>query len=77
MSRRWNVVGLSLVTVLLMQSGASRTEARSGQRLFDVTTAHGVFDGAPVEPTDVFTPDDTPIYLWFRSLNGILSARSR
>jgi hypothetical protein len=66
MSGRWNLVGLILATLLLMQSGGSRTEARGAQRLFDVTTAHGVFDGVPVEPADLFTPDETPIYVWFR-----------
>lgn len=66
MSGRWNLVGLFLATVLLTQTAASRTEARSAQRLFNVTTAHGVFDGAPVEPADVFTPEETPIYVWFQ-----------
>ena len=63
---RWYPVGLILAAVLLMQPGTAQTEARSAPRLFDVTTAHGVFDGAPVEPADLFTPDETPIYVWFR-----------
>lgn len=63
---RWHPVGLILTAALLIQSGTSRTEARSAPRLFDVTTAHGVFDGAPVQPADLFTPDETPIYVWFR-----------
>ena len=63
---RWYPVGLILAAVLLMQAGTDQTEARSAPRLFDVTTAHGVFEGAPVEPADVFTPDESPIYVWFR-----------
>jgi hypothetical protein len=66
MRRRWNRVGACLAAVLLMTSGTSRTAARSSQRLFDVTTAHGVADGVPVEPADVFTPEESPIYVWYR-----------
>jgi hypothetical protein len=35
-------------------------------RIFDVTPAHGVVAGKPVGPSDVFTPDQNPIYVWFR-----------
>ena len=63
---RWYPVGLILAAMLLMQGGIARTQARSAPRLFDVTTAHGVFDGAPVKPADLFAPDETPIYVWFR-----------
>jgi len=58
--------GLLLVSAILMPGGALRTDARSAPRLFDVTAAHAVVDGLPVEPTDLFTPDDTPIYVWYR-----------
>jgi hypothetical protein len=63
MGRRWNVVGPFLATVLLTLSAASRTETQITPRLFDATTAHGVSDGVPLEPADVFTPDETPIYV--------------
>ena len=66
MSRRWNVFGALLGAMLLTLTGGSRTETRGTARLFDVVTAHGATDGVPVEPTDVFTPEDTPIYVSFR-----------
>ena len=66
MSCRQNVVGPLLGAMLLMLSGGSRTETRGTPSLFDVVTAHGVIEGVPVEPTDVFTPDDTPIYVSFQ-----------
>ena len=66
MSRRWNVFGALLGAMLLTLTGGSRTETRGTARLFDVVTAHGAIDGVPVEPTDVFTPEDTPIFVSFR-----------
>lgn len=36
-------------------------------RFFDVTTAHGIVDNRPDRPTSVFTPDDNPIFVWFRA----------
>ena len=66
MSRRWNVSGPLLIAMLVMLAGGSRTETRGTPRLFDVTMAHGVIDGLPVEPTDVFAPEDTPIYVSFQ-----------
>lgn len=60
-------VGIALV--MLMGSAGHSTPAPLGQagpRIFDVTPAHGVADGQPVQPGDVFTPDDNPIYVWFR-----------
>jgi hypothetical protein len=49
------------------QSGVSGAPAPSGgPRLLDVTMAHDVADGRPVRPSDVFTPDDHPIHVWFR-----------
>jgi hypothetical protein len=65
MDFRWIHAGL-LLPILLMQNVASRAETRSAPRLFDVVTAHGIFDGAPVEPAEVFTPEETPIYVSFR-----------
>jgi hypothetical protein len=65
MGFRWIHAGL-LLPMLLMQNLATRDETRSAPRLFDVVTAHGVFDGAPVKPADVFTPDETPIYVSFQ-----------
>jgi hypothetical protein len=66
MDRRRLLLGLFLVSAFLMRDSARRLEARSTPHLVDVTPAHGVFNGRPVEPTDLFTPDDTPIYVWFR-----------
>jgi hypothetical protein len=66
MSRRRNCVGVFLGAVLSMTSGSYRSDAWSSQRLFDVTTAHGVVDGAPEEPADVFTPEESPIYVGYR-----------
>lgn len=42
------------------------TPSSPGPRLLDVTLAHGVAAGRPVGPTDVFTPDENPLYVWFR-----------
>jgi hypothetical protein len=36
-------------------------------RIFDVTTARGVADRTPDRPTRLFSPDDNPIYVWFRA----------
>ena len=35
-------------------------------RIFSVATAYGVGEQGPVRPTDVFTPDTNPIFVWFR-----------
>jgi hypothetical protein len=43
-----------------------RGEGQTRLRLFDLTTAHGVVDRKPFRPTQVFAPDDNPIYAWFR-----------
>jgi len=45
---------------------AARSDERPRLRLFDVTAAHGVVDKRPFRPTQVFTPQDNPIYVWFR-----------
>jgi hypothetical protein len=42
------------------------TCAAQSPRLFDVTPAHGVSAGRPLEPGGVFTPGENPIYVWFR-----------
>lgn len=50
-------------------AGAGFMTPSDGQpaiRLFDLTTAHGVVDNKPFRPTQVFAPDDNPIYVWFR-----------
>lgn len=64
---RWRrLLGLLFVSTLFVPDAVVRTEGRSAPRLFDVTPAHAVVDGLPVEPTDHFTPEDTPIYVWYR-----------
>ena len=64
---RWRrLVGLLFVSTLLVPNAAVPTERRSAPHLVDVTAAHGVIDGLPFERTDRFTPDDTPIYVWYR-----------
>lgn len=45
---------------------SARADEQAALRLFDVTTAHGVVENRPFRPTQVFTPDDNPIYVWFR-----------
>jgi hypothetical protein len=64
-SHRCALIAPLVAAILLIQCG-SRLEARRSQRVFDVTTAHGVFDGTPWLPAEVFRPDEMPIYVWFR-----------
>ena len=40
--------------------------SQSGPRIFDATSARGVADGKPVQPGELFTPEENPIYVWFR-----------
>jgi len=64
---RWRrLVGLLFVSTVFVPGAVVRSDGRSAPRLFDVTAAHTVVDGRPIEPTDHFTPDDTPIYVWYR-----------
>lgn len=63
---RCTIVGVLVAMSLLIQSGEAAGQADRVPRLFDVTTARGVFDAGPVAPTAVFAPDETPIYVWFR-----------
>jgi hypothetical protein len=59
---------IALVIGMLVAIGGVATP--SGQpplRLFDLTTAHGVVDKRPFQPTQVFAPGDNPIYVWFRA----------
>jgi hypothetical protein len=60
------LLGRSLAACLLVGQTVAPAARASSPRLFDVTTAHGVFDGAPVEPSNMFTPDERTIYVWFR-----------
>jgi hypothetical protein len=60
------LLGCSLAACLLVGQTVEPAARASSPRLFEVTTAHGVFDGAPVDPSDVFTPDERTIYVWFR-----------
>ncbi len=62
---RCTIAGLMVAVTMLVPGRESAAQER-GPRLFDVMTARGVFDAAPVAPTAVFTPDETPIYVWFR-----------
>jgi hypothetical protein len=56
------------VFAALLLTGASGVHPAdaSAPTLYDVTTAHGVAAGVPVDPTDVFAPDDRSIYVWYR-----------
>jgi hypothetical protein len=60
------LLGRSLAACLLVGQTVAPGALTSSPRLFDVTTAHGVFGGAPVDPSDVFTSDERTIYVWFR-----------
>jgi hypothetical protein len=55
------------VGTLLVAGFAVRSDGQPAIRLFDLTTAHGVADNKPLRPTQVFAPDDNPIYVWFRA----------
>jgi hypothetical protein len=60
------LLGRWLGACLLVGQAVVPAAGASAPRLFDVATAHGVFDGAPVDPSDVFTPDERTIYVSFR-----------
>lgn len=66
MTRSLLLFGLLFVSTLFVPDAVVRIEGRSAPRLFDVTAAHAVVEGLPVEPTDHFAPEDTPIYVWYR-----------
>ena len=54
-----------LAGVMAIAGLAAGDDAQSDIRLHDLTTARGVFDNRPYQPTAVFAPDDNPIYLWY------------
>ena len=56
-----------LVGTLAVAGFAAQGDKPHEIRLFDLTTAHGVVDREPFRPTQLFAPDDNPIYLWFRA----------
>jgi hypothetical protein len=55
-----------LAALLFAGANAVQPAGASTPTLYDVTTAHGGSAGAPVEPTDVFAPEDRSIYVWYR-----------
>lgn len=58
-----------MTTRALVLAGLALLVPQTGQpppRIFDVTAAHGVADGKPVRPGDLFSADDEVIYVWFR-----------
>lgn len=59
-------VVLALLLGTLAEVGLFSVRSDAQVRLFDLATAHGVVDGRPFRPTQVFAPDDNPIYAWFR-----------
>jgi len=57
----------TIVTVLALSAGAAAAVNQPTLRLFDVTVAHGIVDNEPDRPASLFTPDDSPIYVWYRA----------
>jgi hypothetical protein len=55
-----------LVGALVVVGFVGQSDGQPAIRLFDLTTARGVVDNKPFRPTQVFAPDDNPIYLWYR-----------
>lgn len=55
-----------LAALLFAGASAVQPADASAPTLYDVTTAHSVAAGVPVQPTDVFMPDDRSIYVWYR-----------
>lgn len=49
-----------------LPSAPPSSSAQQEAQLADLTMAHGVEQGRPIGSTDSFTPDDNPIYVWFR-----------
>lgn len=63
-------VVLFICTIGIVLGLPARLHAAADQptvRLFDVTTAHDIVDNKPHWPASLFTPDDSPIYVWFRA----------
>jgi hypothetical protein len=59
---------MSLLLGALASSGfATPANVLREIRLFDLTTAHAIVGNRPFQPTQVFAPEDSPIYVWYRA----------
>ena len=65
--RARHTVPFLIAAAVVAGFGIARPHAQPDPRVFDATTAHGVVDGKPDRPTGLFSPDDNPIYVWFRA----------
>jgi hypothetical protein len=63
--RRFSVMSMSLLAAFWLPAFAAPSPGPPSTRLFDLTTAHGIVDERPFEPSRVFVPDDDVIVLWY------------
>jgi len=63
--RRFSAGTAGLLTALCLPVLAVPFAGPPPIRLFDLTTAHGIVDERPFEPSRVFAADDEVIFLWY------------
>jgi len=63
--RRFSVISMSLLAAFWLPAFAAPSPGPPSIRLFDLTTAHGIVNEQPFEPSRVFVPDDDVIVLWY------------
>jgi hypothetical protein len=63
--RRRHPVIATLLAAALWFTATVGARSPAALRLFDLTTAHGIADERPLQPAQVFAPDDEVIYLWY------------
>jgi hypothetical protein len=67
--RRFSVISIGLLAAFWLPAFAAPSPGPPSTRLFDLTTAHGIVNEQPFEPSRVFVPDDEVIFLWYAA-NG-------
>jgi hypothetical protein len=75
--RRLSVIPISLLAAFCLPAFASPSPGPPSIRLFDLTTAHGIVNERPFEPSRVFVPDDEVIFLWYAADGGTIGTTIR
>ena len=75
--QRFSVISISLLAAFWLPVFAAPSPGPPPIRLFDLTTAHGIVDELPFEPSRVFASDDDVIFLWYAADGCVIGTTIR
>jgi len=75
--RRFSVSTIVLAAALWLPALAATSPRPQPIRLFDLTTAHGIVDEKPFEPSRVFAQDDDVIVVWYAAEGCVIGTTIR